>query len=279
MLLVLKKMEIPVLMFSAIFRKDHRFFSGILKRYWSDVLCRIDYFHVQDEASFALLRGLGIQNIIVSGDTRYDRVGEMALQAQLSDRYIQWKGDSIVVVLGSSYAFEEEAVVKLVARYPNVKWVIAPHHIDEENVQRIERLFEGKTQRVTVDGPLSAKPILLLNTMGELGAMYKLGEVAIVGGGWGKGIHNVLEPAAHGCAVIWGPRAEKFLEARLMIKAEGGFQVKSQDELVAQLQNWLDSAEKRKKVGNAAKEMVIRQMGARDKVLKTIGEFWESEKR
>ncbi len=279
MLLALKKSEIPVVMISGIFRKEQRFFSGLLKGYWSNVLRRIDYFHVQDETSFSLLKGIGVDAMEVSGDTRYDRVAEVAMSAKLDERYLRWKADSTVVVLGSSYPIEEEAVVAMVDEYPKVKWVIAPHHIDEENIQRIERLFKGKTQRATGLGELNNAPILLLNTMGELGGIYKLGEIAIIGGGWGKGIHNVLEPAAHGCAVIWGPNAQKFLEAQTLREVGGGVQLNELKDLEKQLRRWLENNSDRQNAGKTAREMIHQRTGAKDKVLKTMAEIWEGKKR
>jgi 3-deoxy-D-manno-octulosonic-acid transferase len=279
MLKVLKTQKIPVVIFSAVFRDNHRFFSGIFRRYWSSVLKRVDYFHVQDEVSAQLLKSIGVEHICISGDTRYDRVWEVAQNAKVIDRYISWKGQSLVVVLGSSYITEEEAIAGMVEMSNGVKWVIAPHHIDEANVVRIEKMFAGKTQRATDSGELRDLPVLILNTMGDLGGLYKLGEVAIVGGGWGKGIHNVLEPAAHGCAVLWGPAADKFLEAKLLMERGGGVQVKSQGELVKQLREWIGNNVELNQVRQSAKEMVLSQIGAEAKVLKTIGEFWGSEKR
>ena len=279
MLKALKTQNVPVVIFSAVFRDSHRFFSGAFRRYWVSVLKRVDYFHVQDEVSAQLLKSIGVQHISISGDTRYDRVWEVAQNAKVIDRYISWKGQSLVVVLGSSYTTEEEAIAELVEMDNGAKWVIAPHHIDEANVARTEKIYAGKTQRATDSGELRDLPVLILNTMGDLGGLYKLGEVAIVGGGWGKGIHNVLEPAAHGCAVLWGPRAEKFLEAKLLLERGGGVQVKSQGELVEQLREWIGNTEKLNQFRQSAKEMVVSQIGAEVKVLKTIGEFWESEKR
>ena len=279
MLKVLKTQNVPVVIFSAVFRADHRFYSGAFRSYWARVLKRVDYFHVQDQVSAQLLNSIGVEHICISGDTRYDRVWEVAQNAKVIDRYISWKGQSLVVVLGSSYNIEEEAIAEMVEMANGVKWVIAPHHIDEDNVARIEKMFAGKTQRATNSGELRDLPVLILNTMGDLSGLYKLGEVVIVGGGWGKGIHNVLEPAAHGCAVLWGPAADKFLEAKLLMERGGGVQVSSQGELVRQLREWIGDTEKLNQVRQSAKEMVVSQIGAEDKVLKTIGEFWESEKR
>ena len=201
------------------------------------------------------------------------------MSAKLDERYLRWKADSTVVVLGSSYPIEEEAVVAMVDEYPKVKWVVAPHHIDEENIQRIERLFMGKTQRATGLGEINNAPILLLNTMGELGGMYKLGEIAIIGGGWGKGIHNVLEPAAHGCAVIWGPNAQKFLEAQTLREVGGGVQLNELKDLDKQLRRWLENDSERQNAGKTAREMIHRRTGAKDKLLKTMAEIWEGKKR
>lgn len=279
MLLALHNSQIPVVMNSGIFRKEQRFFSGLLKGYWAKVLRRIDYFHVQDETSLLLLKEIGIQEVEVSGDTRYDRVAEVALNAKLDERYLRWKAHSTVIVLGSSYHTEEQAIMAMVDQYPKVKWVIAPHHIEEENIQRIERLFLGKTQRATCLGELNDAPILLLNTMGELGGMYKLGDIAIIGGGWGKGIHNVLEPAAHGCAVIWGPNAQKFLEAQTLREVGGGVQLNELRDLEKQLRRWLENDTERQNAGKTAREMINQRTGAKDKALKTIVQIWEGKKR
>ena len=278
MLMALGRMNVPVVMFSAVFYSKQRFF-GRFSGFWKTILQNVSVFHVQDEDSAHLLRSIGLRAIEVSGDTRYDRVVEVASKAIVPARYLDWKRENSVVVLGSSYAAEEETILECIEEFPDVKWVIAPHHIDEENVQRIERLFDSKTQRATQVGPLQALPILILNTMGELGGLYKLGEIAIVGGGWGKGIHNILEPAAHGCAVIWGPNSEKFVEARLMYAQGGGRQVQHLSELSEQIREWLRQPHQREEIGKAAVELVQSRAGASAKVLKTIGEFWERKKR
>lgn len=278
MLMALGSMNVPVVMFSAVFYSEQRFF-GRFSGFWKTILKNVSVFHVQDEDSAHLLRSIGFTNIEVSGDTRYDRVVEVASKAIVPARYLDWKGENCVVVLGSSYAAEEEAILECVEEFPDVKWVIAPHLIDEENVQRIERLFAGKTQRATQVGPLQALPILILNTMGELGGLYKLGEIAVIGGGWGRGIHNILEPSAHGCAVIWGPNSQKFVEARLMLAHGGGRQVQHLSELAEQIREWVRQPDQREEIGKAAAELVQSKAGASAKVLKTIGEFWERKKR
>ncbi len=276
MLQALGRRDIPVVMLSAVFYRAQRFF-GWQKNFWISILRNIHFFHVQDESSKELLSELGLKDVEVSGDTRYDRVLEIAQKANLAARYQEWKGNSLVVVLGSSYREEEEGICELVGKYPHVKWVVAPHHIDEDNIQRIERLFAGLTQRAT-DNEMQSRPILILNTMGELGGLYKLGEIALIGGGWGKGIHNVLEPASHGCAVIWGPKAEKFIEARLLLSQRSGIQVSTQVELRHQLERLILDDEIRKDIGERARNLIKEQSGASSKVLKTIGEIWERKK-
>ena len=278
MLQALGKREIPVIMLSAVFYNQQRFF-GWQKNFWISILKNVSFFHVQDDRSKELLESISLRNIEVSGDTRYDRVFEIAQKAQLSARYKEWKGESLVVVLGSSYKEEEEAIKDLIHEFPDVKWVIAPHHIEEANIQRIETLYLGLTQRATQEGMLQNLPILILNTMGELGGLYKMGEIAVIGGGWGKGIHNILEPASHGCAVVWGPKAEKFIESRLMLAEVAGVQVVTKEELVEQLRRWLNNREMRDSIGEKAANLVKEQAGASAKVLKTIGEFWTSKKR
>ena len=281
MLRILNESEIPVILFSAIFRPQHRFFSGLLKGYWSGVLLRIGDFHVQDEASGKLLSGIGIDQWTVSGDTRYDRVWKVAQEAALKTEFANWKGQSRVVVLGSSYEEEETLIQSLVLKYNDIKWVIAPHHIDEHRILSIEQRFLGETIRATEmlqHGSGLEKRVLILNTMGDLGGLYRLGEMAVVGGGWGKGIHNILEPAAHGCAVLWGPNDGRFMEAKLMVEREGGVRVEGVEQAKRQLEDWLEHAEKGEEVGKNARELVRRGAGATDKVLKTIVEKWEGKK-
>ncbi|MBM3429238.1 MAG: 3-deoxy-D-manno-octulosonic acid transferase, partial [Bacteroidetes bacterium] len=271
MLHALGKNQIPVVMLSAKFYGEQRFF-GLMRNFWKGILNEVTFFHVQDQTSEELLRGLGMAAIAVSGDTRYDRVVEVAARAQVAERYLQWKSHQMVVIFGSSYAFEEEAVAGIIGEYPQVKWVIAPHHIDEMNIQRIEKLYPGRTQRATEEIIKNETQVLLLNTMGDLGGLYQLGEIAVVGGGWGKGIHNILEPAAHGCAVLWGPKAEKFTEAQLLDSVGGGLQVQSAEELRQQLDRLIRQEGKRRAMGEMAAETVRKESGASVKVLKTIAE-------
>jgi 3-deoxy-D-manno-octulosonic-acid transferase len=275
MLRALGSRNVPVVMFSGLFYPEQRFF-GRHRSFWKSVLNTISFFHVQDDRSAQLLAGLGLGRMEVSGDTRFDRVLEIAKNAQLLEKYVTWKGTSRVVILGSSYSIEENAVATMIEKYSDVKWVVAPHHIDEVRIAEIEEIFKGRTVRATdlKNGKGQATSVLILNTMGELGGLYKLGDIAVVGGGWGKGIHNVLEPAAHGCAVIWGPNAEKFQEAQKLRSLGAGIQVENQGQLVEQLELWLDHEEVRKMMGISAAEAVSEGTGATRKVLKTIGEFW-----
>lgn len=276
MLRALGNRKIPVIMFSGLFYPEQRFF-GRNAFFWKSILKNVSYFHVQDERSAQLLMGQGWANVEVSGDTRFDRVFEIARSAQVPEKYKRWKGNARVVVLGSSYSVEERAVSELIESYTDVKWVIAPHHIDDVRIAEIEQVFWQKTIRATElnsDHPNEA-PVMVLNTMGELGGLYKLGDIAVVGGGWGRGIHNVLEPAAHGCAVAWGPNAEKFQEAQLLRSLGAGVQVDTTEALIDQLTQWLAHEEVRVAVGQKAAEVVSQESGATRKVLKTIAEFWK----
>jgi 3-deoxy-D-manno-octulosonic-acid transferase len=282
MLRILQGRGIPIVLFSAIFRPKHRFFSGLLKGYWKGVLQRIEFIHVQNESSGLLLSGIGIDQWTVSGDTRYDRVWKVAQEAVLKTEFANWKGKSRVVVLGSSYEEEETMIQSLVLKYNDVKWVIAPHHIEEHRIASIEQRFLGETVRATEmlqTGKGLEKRVLILNTMGDLGGLYRLGEMAVVGGGWGKGIHNILEPAAHGCAVLWGPNDGRFMEAELMAEHGGGSRVEDMEQAKRQLEDWIEHTEKGEEVGKNARDLVRRGAGAMDKVLKTIVEKWEGKKR
>jgi 3-deoxy-D-manno-octulosonic-acid transferase len=274
--LALYREKVPIYMLSAIFRKNHRYF-GRFSHFWIPILQKVTHFYVQNELSATMLKKSGIDQVSVIGDTRYDRVISIARQAQIAEEYKQWIGNKPVLIIGSSYA-AEESVFRTTKRMwrDRYKLIIAPHHIDEDNIQQILLEWAGDislaTELKTSRAIDITRPVLLLNTMGELGSVYSQGILAVIGGGWGKGIHNTLEPAAHGLAVVWGPEDGKFDEAGALLKAGGAKRFKSPNEMRKWLMEILERPDDLKKMGQIAREHVVSQVGATNRFIEMIAE-------
>jgi 3-deoxy-D-manno-octulosonic-acid transferase len=273
----LKKEHVPILMLSAIFREDHRYF-GMFSFFWKPILHCVSYFGVQNQTSLDRLTAMGVARAERIGDTRYDRVWSLAQQAKVAEEYVHWLLGRKALIIGSSYEREERVMWATRAHWQkDFVLIIAPHHIDERNVDRLKKMWGQEmvlaTELKTSNSCGEGKSVLLLNTMGELGGLYSLGTLALVGGGWGKGIHNTLEPAAHGLAVIWGPEDQNFDEARGLIAAGGGARFQTEDDMSEWIIRHLEEAEYWKKMGQNARNHVIGSIGATDRFMEVLKSF------
>jgi 3-deoxy-D-manno-octulosonic-acid transferase len=227
--------EIPVYVISAIFRPKQVFFKwygGLHRR----ILGFVKYFFVQDEQSKQLLQGLGIDNVIVSGDTRFDRVWANAQHPKLIPLVNEFKNGHKIFIAGSTWPHDEQLVEALVAEFPNWKFIIAPHEISEEKINKLIALLpSGSAMRysalTTHHSPLTIHQTLIIDNIGMLSSIYQYGDIAFIGGGFGAGIHNTLEAAAFGLPVIFGPNYSKFKEAKDLIAINAGFSITNADEL------------------------------------------------
>jgi len=278
----LNRAVVPIFMLSAIFRKDHRYFGG-MSFFWKPVLRNVSHFFVQNVTSCEMLDGLGINAHTLIGDTRYDRVFALSQNTALPEVYEHWIGHTPVLILGSSYSMEE-SIVKFIWNdwKGRFKLIIAPHHIDEDNIARIMMEWEGDIFLAT---DLKAnksidmrKSVMLLNTMGELGGLYSKGTLAVVGGGWEGGIHNTLEPAAHGLAVLWGPRDQTFEEAKSLSSTGGGKRFSSPQELKDWLSIYLGEHDTLKKMGQLAQQEVKNNVGATERFMMYLRPFLQDKK-
>ncbi len=264
--LALKEREVCVYLISGIFREGHRYF-GWASFFWKPVLQAVRHYFVQNERSKTLLNRVGITQVTVNGDTRYDRVAAIAQQPQVDERYREWKGELPVVILGSSYSEEESVMTALRSEWKGkCKWIVAPHHIDDDRIQSL--LLEWE-EDVVLASDIKAgkyidprKSVLLLNTMGELGGVYALGSLAIVGGGWGKGIHNTLEPAAHGLGVLWGAADDHFDEAKALVAAGAGIRCETLDMMRKEILELLGDSSRMSQMGQHAQNHVLSNTGA-----------------
>lgn len=273
----LKKRGIPTYIISAIFRPDQLFFQWYGSAYRRVLFC-FDYLFVQDERSKELLAELGITNVTVTGDTRFDRVLDIHRQAhdiEMVEKFIARRDGHcpLTLVAGSSWPQDEEILLPYFHQHPELKLIIAPHEIHREHLMAIEaglkrpfvRLSEAK------EDDLADKDCLIIDCFGLLSSIYRYGQIAYIGGGFGAGIHNTLEAAVYGIPVLFGPKYHKFKEAKDLIAVGGGFSVSDTHSFNEKMDELLTSREAREAAGEAAGNLVYRNAGSTDKVLQVIG--------
>ena len=271
MLTELRKRNICTFIASAIFRRNSIFFNPF-GFWWRRALHCFDTLFVQDELSKSLLAELGVTNVVVAGDTRFDRVSAIAESAEKVDVVEQFKGDSRLFVAGSTWGHDEEILLTLINENPNIKFVIAPHEMNETRIERILREVKGGaacyTQLSGVDW--SDNQVLVLDTMGLLSRVYGSAEWAYIGGGFGAGIHNTLEAAVYGLPVAFGPKYRKFKEARDLIELGVGRSVTDEDELRAWFDELKTDADYLARLSAIAKVYVGKHRGATERIVDAI---------
>ncbi len=269
---ILKHRNVPVYSVSSIFREDQVFFKWYGRQYGRVLNC-FTHFFVQNEISKDLLAKIGITNASVVGDTRFDRVlqiKEAAKQLPIVESFV--KDAPQVFVAGSSWPPDEEIFIKYFNQHKNWKLIIAPHVIGEDHLKQIEKLLEGrKVIRYTeaTEANVQEAEVLIINCFGLLSSIYHYGQVAYVGGGFGVGIHNLLEAAVWDVPVFFGPNNQKFQEAQ-GLKLSGGFEINSYEEFAAQMDRFAADADYLQEQGLKAGHFVKGQSGATQKVLTSV---------
>jgi 3-deoxy-D-manno-octulosonic-acid transferase len=214
--------EIPVYLISSTFRPNQFLFS-MWGGWLFELLPKYEAIFLQDEKSFELLKNKGLNNVILSGDTRYDRVRENALQVKENEFIKNFKGGYQMMILGSSWPAEEDILLEYLSKKGEYgfKIVIAPHDISEGHIDEINKKFEKYNPVLYTENKLTpSSDILILNTIGHLASAYYYADMAFVGGAFGKGLHNILEPLAFGAPVIFGPNYAKYPEATQAMEHE-----------------------------------------------------------
>jgi 3-deoxy-D-manno-octulosonic-acid transferase len=269
---ILKHRTVPVYSVSSIFREDQVFFKWYGRQYGRVLNC-FTHFFVQNEISKELLAKIGITNTTVVGDTRFDRVlqiKEAAKQLPVVEAFV--KDAPQVFVAGSSWPPDEEIFIKFFNTHKNWKLIIAPHVIGEDHLKQIEKLLEGrKVMRYTeaTEENVQNAEVLIINCFGLLSSIYHYGQVAYVGGGFGVGIHNLLEAAVWDVPVFFGPNNQKFQEAQ-GLKACGGFEINNYEEFASQMDKFAADADYLHEQGCKAGHFVKGQSGATGKVLSAV---------
>ena len=270
---ILKHRNVPVYSVSSIFRPDQVFFKWYGRQYGRVLNC-FTHFFVQNEQSRELLAKIDIRNVSVVGDTRFDRVlqiKEAAKQLPVVGTFVS--GHPQVFVAGSSWPPDEEIFIQYFNEHRDWRLIIAPHVIGEDHLKQIEKLLEGrKVVRYTAaekGASVTDADVLIIDCFGLLSSIYHYGQVAYVGGGFGVGIHNLLEAAVWDVPVFFGPNNQKFQEAQ-GLKKSGGFEISDYEAFAAQMDRLAADTAYLKEQGRKAGLFVQSLAGATEEVLAAI---------
>ena len=269
---ILKHRGVPTYSVSSIFREDQVFFKWYGKSYANVLRCFTRFF-VQNEESKRLLEGIGITDVDVVGDTRFDRVLQIKEAAKQLPICEAFRGSYKVFVAGSSWPPDEEIFIRFFNEHKDWRLLIAPHVIAEEHLKLILSLNKDKkvvryTQ--TTSEEAAEADVLIIDCFGLLSSMYNYGDVAYVGGGFGVGIHNTLEAAVWNMPVIFGPNNKKFQEAQGLLKSGGGFEIHNFEEFEGLMSSMMNDEAFLKSSGEKAGAFVASLSGATDKVLSKV---------
>ena len=271
-LTVLKQYNIPVILISAVFRKSQPFFKWY-GRIWQKILYSFDKIFVQNSESVSLLQTIGFaQNTIVAGDTRFDRVIDIAKNsAVLPQILLDFAKNSKVIIAGSTWEEDEEELVHYVNANKDIKFIIAPHEIDEERIADVKKLFKSSILFSQLKETKRDAQVIIIDNIGMLSTLYQLADVAYIGGGFNdSGIHNILEAAVFGKPIIFGPVYEKFAEAKQLVEMKGAFSIANALELERLLDALIKDDNFLTTTGAICKKFVYEQAGATNKIMEYV---------
>ena len=268
---VLNKKEIPLYLVSGIFRPDQHFFKWY-GGFFRKILKKFTHIFVQDERSRDLLQDIGVQNVTIAGDTRFDRVSQIVAAAKELPVIEKFRGSEKLFLAGSSWKPDEEIIAGFVNSDPGkMKWVFAPHEIGKANIDRLEKLFKTDVVRYSEFKEESREArVLIIDNIGILSSAYSYAYIAAVGGGFGKGIHNILEPVCWGTPVLFGPNYKGFKEAADLISSGGAFCYRNSDEFISIINNWLEDNELYKSSSSTVTGYIRQNTGATEKIIRIL---------
>ena len=259
--------SIKTYLVSGIFRKDQVLFKPKGKR----IRLALKYFHhffLQDESSEKLLHSVGMNQTKVCGDTRFDQVIKIASNKRSFESIEEWINGQAVLVAGSTWKEDEELLAMLLSKNQELKLLLAPHEIDGDHLNWIEKRFEEFGCSLLSQGPNTENRVLIVNQIGILSSLYQYGNLAFIGGGFGKGIHNTLEAAVYGIPVLFGPNHSKFKEAIELVQIGGAFSITSATELIEKATSLLSDQENT--AGQKAGEYVLKNSGATETIIRNM---------
>lgn len=270
----LRRRKIRSYIFSSLFRRNSIFFKpygGMFRR----ALETFETIFVQNEESKQLLSEIGFENVIVAGDTRFDRAAALPAQASRYPLIEHFKGASRLFIVGSSWRPDEDLLVPFVNAHPDVKFVIAPHEMEQPRIERLVEECTGGVVRYSecrTESDVEGARVLIIDVIGILNQLYQYADWVYIGGGFGVCIHNTQEPATYGVPIAFGPKYHKFKEACDMIKLGACASVTTTEEL----EEWfapLKADEKRRAhFARIAADYIASNKGATELIVRTIFE-------
>lgn len=273
----LKNKKIKTYLISGIFRPNQVFFKWY-SSFYGKALKSFDYFFVQNESSKKLLQTIGFVNVKVSGDTRFDRVVSILERNNSLDFIKNFKNNSTTIVIGSSWLKDEILLANFINQAnENVKFIIAPHNIKEEQIQTLKKSITKKTilfSEINTNSSsfnLEKQQVLIVDTIGILTKIYSYADIAYVGGGFGNpGVHNILEPATFGIPIVIGPNYSHFAEAIALVHQKGCISISNQMELNDAFNLLLSNVDERLEKGHICSTFVQMNKGATEIILNSI---------
>lgn len=257
---------------SSIFRPNQIFFRWYGKGY-RRVLGQFYHLFVQNEESEKLLKKFGVGEFVtVAGDTRFDRVLDIFHQAKQLPLVEKFKGDSLTLVAGSSWGPDEDIFIKYFNEHPEMKLVIAPHVVSDSHLKEIMEKVKRPCLRYTeaTEEKVAEADCLIIDCYGLLSSIYRYGEISYIGGGFGVGIHNVLEAAVYGIPVIFGPNNKRFREAQHLLEKKGGFEITGYEDFKPLMDKLLTDKAYLQQAGKAAGDYVNDNAGALEVIMEQL---------
>ncbi len=267
--------KIPFYLVSAVFRPNQLFFKWYGHWYLS-ILKRFTGIFVQDQASAQLLKKNGVNQVMITGDTRIDRVADLASENYTIEGIDSFVGDNRIIRAGSSWQKEENFLNRFFSenKLPDVKLILAPHDVSSKHLTTIQKQFGSSlifySQLLTNPATGLNKKVLLIDRIGLLSKLYRYGQIAVIGGAFGAGLHNILEPAVFGIPIIFGPRFQKYIEAVELVRCKAGFSVKSYEEFQSILRLLLEDKNTLFNAGKGCRLYVDNSKGATSLIIRRL---------
>lgn len=269
-----RRRDIPLVLCAGLFRPGQIFFrsyGGFFRR----MLSFFNHLLVQDEASAKILREHGIERLSVTGDPRIDRVAQLAQRAEAFPKVATFCENSPVLIFGSTHSPDEELLLHFLKKRPPTdpwKYILAPHDIHKKRIEQLMNELPLPAQRYSSYQPEDGSRVLIIDNIGMLSRLYQYGQLAYIGGGFGRGIHNTLEPFSFGLPVAFGPNYEKFEEARQMVEAGGAKVVKDATALQHTVTQW-EKAENWRKASDIVQSYIKNSRGATQRSMQILNQY------
>ena len=263
----MSRKDIPVFLVSAVFRKNQPFF-GLMSNLYRKMLTFYDEIFVQDEESCYLLKSINMGQVIIAGDTRFDRVLKIAQNKSNLPEIESWAQKKQCFIAGSIWPSDLSILIDIIEQF-DFKFILAPHEPTENFIKSLQQKIDKKTTLFSQNNVINNEDILIIDTIGHLSTLYQLADFAYIGGAFHNGLHNILEAAVHGMPVFVGKSHQnsKFKEVLQMVKAGGCFEIADSNDLKAHLNLFAEAPKLKNETAMISSNYVCSKAGASEKIL------------